>query len=158
MLFRLVVLLALLPLLEIAILVWIASKVGLLVTVALVLGMGVVGVALARYEGWRVWQKVQEQLHRGEMPTDSLLDALLVLVAGLLLVLPGVLSDVAALVLLIPPTRRLVRRLIQERLRAQFHVVSLPGDRIIDVRIVESEPERLEDGRHDGPGQPPSPR
>lgn len=158
MLFRLLMLLAILPLLEIAVLVWLASKTGLLFTVALLLGMGVLGAALARYEGWRVWQKVQDQLRRGEVPTDSLLDGFLIFVAGLLLVLPGVLSDVLALLLLIPPTRHFVRSVIRERLRARFRVVSLPGDRIVDVRVVEDRPERLKDRRQEGTGEPPAPR
>lgn len=151
---RLLLLALLIPLVELAILVWIASKTSVLFTIGLVLFMGVAGMLLARFEGLRVWRQVQMQLQRGETPTDSLLDAVLILVAGLLLALPGVLTDVLGLLLLVPPIRRIVRYRLQERFRTQIHTTSSrgryagagepAGDRIIDVKVIDVEPEQLE--------------
>jgi UPF0716 protein FxsA len=142
---RLLVFLILLPVVEIAVLAWIASKTSLLLVIALVLGMGVLGSLLARHQGLRMLQRVSLDLSAGRMPGDSLLDALLVLLAGLLLILPGVLSDMLAIALLIPSSRRMLKGLVRRYLSAQvnsIHVVTtgngFDGDDVIDVPFAES--------------------
>ena len=156
MLRRLLILIVLLPLVELVLLVWIAARTGAAITLALVLVPAVLGLALARYEGLRVWQRVQEQVQRGMVPADSLLDGLMIWIAGILLVLPGVLSDVAGLLLLVPPIRRLLREHVQRQMRARLQIVSGRGDwrqsgsdesgpggtdrdRILDVRVIDVE-------------------
>jgi len=144
MFLRLFLLFTIVPLVELALLVWIGQHIGLLPTLGIVLGAGLLGAALARHEGLRCWRAARENVRRGQLPTDSLLDALLVLVAGVLLVTPGVLTDLAGVSLLIPPVRRAIRRYLVRRFRAGFVVMHgrddgrTPGrDRVIDARVID---------------------
>jgi UPF0716 protein FxsA len=137
-----------LPIVEITLLVKLAGGIGWLPTIALVLGAGMAGAAIARVEGFRAAMRVRSQVARGVLPADEMFDGLLVAVAGGLLVLPGILSDVLGIVLLVRPTRRLVRQGLARwaRKRFQVHVVRghdaegvIPrGDQIIDARVVET--------------------
>jgi UPF0716 protein FxsA len=114
MLLKLILLLTIVPLVELFILVKLAQATSFLLTICIVLGTGALGAALARIEGLRVLARMQEQLDRGELPADSILDGVLVLLAAALLVTPGLITDACGFLLLIPPTRRLVR----DRLKA----------------------------------------
>lgn len=105
-----------LPVVEIAIFLRVADAIGLLPTVAGAVIAGFAGVALWRSEGLRTLTRAREALARGEMPVNEVFDGLCVLVAGVLLVLPGFLTDVVALVLLLPPVRRLLRGWLTSRM------------------------------------------
>jgi len=114
---RLLLAFTLIPVLELWLLLRIGSWLGAGATVALVVLTGVVGATLARREGVHAWSAVQAELSAGRLPGRELLEALLVLLAGIVLVTPGVLTDAAGLLLLVRPLRgRLVRRL-EERYR-----------------------------------------
>ncbi len=104
------------PVLEVVLLVRIGQAVGFLPTLAVVLGTGVVGAALARAEGFRIIVQAQRELAAGRIPGQALLDGISVLVAGAFLVAPGILTDLAGIALLLPPSRRWIQR----RARAQF--------------------------------------
>jgi UPF0716 protein FxsA len=109
---RLLLAFTLIPVLELWLLLRIGSWLGAGATVALVVLTGVVGATLARREGVHAWSTVQAELSAGRLPGRKLLEALLVLVAGIVLVTPGVLTDALGLLLLVRPVRaRLVRRL-----------------------------------------------
>ena len=120
MFFRLFLLFTIIPLVELYILIRIGEVIGALNTLVLVILTGVVGAYLARREGIRTFQRIQNLLAAGEMPGEALLDALLILVAGLVLVTPGVLTDLLGLFLLFPITRiqirERLRKYLQERL------------------------------------------
>jgi UPF0716 protein FxsA len=88
------------PFVELALLLWMAAHVGWLPTLALVVVTAIVGAAEVRREGFRVWIRFNEQLARGELPTDAMFDGLLVLVAGVLLLTPGLITDVIGFALL----------------------------------------------------------
>lgn len=107
----LLLLFTLVPLAEIALLVQLGSQLGFWPTLALVLGTGVAGAALAKWQGLRVLERIQRQLAEGVMPAAEIIDGALLLGAGLLLITPGALTDMAGIALLLPPVRRLVRRL-----------------------------------------------
>ncbi len=102
--------LLLLPFVELYLLALIARGVGVVPMLALVLVSGVLGSALARREGVRVLRQWQEAVSQRRVPEEGLLSGVLVFAGGVLLVLPGVLSDVMGLLLLLPPTRRVVAR------------------------------------------------
>ena len=91
---RLLLLITLLPLVEIAVLAWIATQTSVLFVLALVIGMGALGAALARYQGWQTMRRISADLETNHMPGDALLDGLLVLLAALLLIIPGVVSEI----------------------------------------------------------------
>lgn len=127
--FRLILLFTLLPLVELSLLLRIGEWLGPGPTIGLVVVTGIVGAWLARREGLRTWGRVQAELAGGRMPGEELLHALLVLIAGVVLVTPGVLTDIAGLLLLFRPTREIVARRMRKRLanRVQFQTVGF-GD------------------------------
>lgn len=142
MLGQLFLLVTLLPIVEIVVLVWLAGQTSVWFVLALVVAAGLIGSALVRHQGWRSMQRISAELERGQMPAEPLVDGMLVLVAAALLVLPGVLSDLAAIVLLFPPTRRVVKALFRRRISARVvrivpNEFDAPRDRIIDIRVVE---------------------
>lgn len=135
--FRLLLAFTLLPLAELWLLLRIGSVLGGLWTLALVVITGVAGATLARREGARAWSAVQIELAAGRLPGRELLEALLVLVAGIVLVTPGVLTDAAGLVLLVRPIRSAVVRRLERRygrrLEARIDAEASAGGRIIEI-------------------------
>lgn len=116
MLARLALLFVVVPLLELILLIQVGQVVGLPATILLVLATGVAGAALARREGLRTLTALQGELGRGALPGQSLLDGLAVLVGGAFLLTPGILTDVAGFLLLLPPSRRWVQRWVRKRI------------------------------------------
>jgi UPF0716 protein FxsA len=127
----LVVLLIAVPILELAVFVQVAAWIGWPLAVLLIIAFSVGGAWLMKREGLAVLRRSRQQWQRGEVPAVEVVNGLLILVAGMLMVLPGFITDVLGLVLLIPPTRTLVRvallRRFEKRIRAAL-TVSGPGD------------------------------
>lgn len=115
MLLKLFLSFTIIPVLEIYILIKLGTFLGALNTVIIVILTGILGAYLARLEGLQTMIKVREALGRGEMPAESMLDALLILVAGIVLLTPGFLTDVTGLLLLIPQTRLLFKRWLRNK-------------------------------------------
>lgn len=106
MLLRLFLLFTLVPVIELALLIKLGTVIGALPTVAIVLTTGAVGAWLARREGFAVLMQLRDELQKGLPPATKLTEGALVLAGALLLVTPGVLTDVTGLLLLLPPSRR----------------------------------------------------
>lgn len=113
---RLLLLLLLLPLAELVLLTMLADGTNWQTAVVVVLCTALAGALLIRRQSWRTLQRIRSELAAGRLPADALLDGLLIFIAGLLLLTPGLLTDTCAIGLLIPP----VRRLIKNRLVAYF--------------------------------------
>ncbi|WP_124726928.1 FxsA family protein [Staphylospora marina] len=112
--FRLVILVLLLvPAIELAGIITVGTWIGALPTFVLILLTGAVGVWLARREGLRTWKLARIQLNQGELPGDTLLDGVLILVGGILLLTPGFFSDVFGVLFVLPYTRSIVRHLLK---------------------------------------------
>jgi len=129
---KLVLLFTLVPLAELALLILIGDRIGVLPTIAIVVVTGATGAWLAKHEGLRVWRQWQECLAQGRTPDEGIIGGLLVLVGGILLLTPGVLTDLAGILLLVPQTRRLVadrvRRAIQKRIESgRIRMVHVSG-------------------------------
>ena len=151
--------LVLLPLVEIAVLVAVGRSIGLWWTLLLIVVVAVLGTWLARRESSRTYRALQQALSSGRMPTDEVTDAILLMVGGLLLLLPGFVSDVLALLLVLPFTRPAARRLLQAVVASRtLTVVGGPvgqgprrGGRppgagtVIDGEIVDERPPPWED-------------
>jgi len=105
MLFKLFLAFTIIPVLELYILIEVGSYLGALNTIMVVIVTGFVGAYLARLQGFQTMNRVRESLNRGEMPTEGLIDALLILLAGIVLLTPGFLTDIAGLLILLPQTR-----------------------------------------------------
>ena len=118
MFFRLLLLFTIVPLTELYLLLRVGSVLGVGLTILLVVGTGVVGAYLARLEGWRTLRQMQDNLHNGIAPTGELIDAALILGAGLLLITPGIVTDMVGFSLLLPLTRAALKRAIRRRLEA----------------------------------------
>jgi len=106
---RIIALLLLIPLVDMVMLVVVAGELGAVPTVLLVVLTGLIGMLLVRAEGRHTIAKIQRKVLQGEAPTDELLDGALLLIAGALLLTPGLVTDVIGFVLVIPPTRYPVR-------------------------------------------------
>ena len=112
---RLLLLFILVPLLELALLIEIGQRVGVWPTIALVVGTGFAGAALARWQGFLVLGRIQDELRNGHIPAGELLDGLLILAGGLLLLTPGLLTDMAGFSMLIPGTRQRIRQWLRRK-------------------------------------------
>jgi UPF0716 protein FxsA len=112
---RLLLLFTVVPLLELSLLLPIAETIGTLQTVGLVVVTGFLGAVLGKKQGLGVLKRIQTELAAGGLPADPILDGLIILVACTLLVTPGVLTDLTGILLLMPPLRRPVRRLIHSK-------------------------------------------
>jgi UPF0716 protein FxsA len=115
MLARLLALFIFVPLLDLAILVRVGQWLGFWPTMGIVVVTGTVGALLARSQGLGVIRGIRTEMSVGQIPSSRLLDGLLVLVGGTLLLTPGLLTDAVGFALLLPPSRRLVKRVLQRR-------------------------------------------
>lgn len=105
----LVILFVVAPLIELAVIIQVADAVGGLNTIGLLVAVSLVGAWLAKREGLSVLRRIRAALDRGELPSTEVADGGLILLAGALMIAPGFLSDALAILLLLPPTRALVR-------------------------------------------------
>lgn len=122
--------LILLPIIEIAIFIKVGQTIGLLPTLALVIGAALLGGLLLRQQGLSVLSQLRGNVDRGQMPGRTIADAMMIGVAALFLVLPGFLSDMVALALLLPP----VRGWIYGAMASRVKVVDTAGFRHTQAR------------------------
>jgi UPF0716 protein FxsA len=116
MLIKLFLAFTLIPILELYLLIEVGSYLGALNTIIIVIVTGVVGAYLARLQGFQTMNRIRESFNRGEMPTEGLIDAVLILLAGIVLLTPGFLTDIAGLLILVPQTRSRFKRWIMGKL------------------------------------------
>ena len=114
---RLLTLFLVVPIVELVLLLWIGEQVGFWPTAALIVGTALAGSFLAQREGLAAWRRFSDETAGGRMPGTALTDGLLILVAGALLLTPGVLTDVVGFALLLPPSRAAVRARITRRFK-----------------------------------------
>jgi UPF0716 protein FxsA len=144
---RLLLLFTIVPLVELWLLLAISQYTGPTLTILLVIGTGIAGAALARRQGWQTWSRIQAQLAQGQPPTGSLLDGMMILIAGALLITPGVLTDLVGFALLVPAIRDVLRqrlgRWIKTRATVQYQSMQSNtaggGPHRQDASIIEAE-------------------
>jgi UPF0716 protein FxsA len=126
----LVVLFILLPIAEIYVIVKVGEAIGILPTLALLILDGFVGAALARSQGRAAWERFNRALGEGRVPARETFDGAMIILGGALLLTPGFITDVVGFVLLIAPTRALVRglvaRLARRRVAFTWRVATPP--------------------------------
>ncbi|MGI9428287.1 MAG: FxsA family protein [Bythopirellula sp.] len=153
MLLPLFLLFTLMPLLELWLLFQLSGVFGFWTTIVVVLLTGMVGAVLAKMQGWHTMFKIQNSLRAGQLPAKEMGDGVLILVAGVLLITPGVITDIVGLSLLVPPVRFATRKLLQvwlmKRVKIETSVYTQktartrPSDknvvegRVVDAHVVE---------------------
>ena len=162
----LIVLFIVVPIAELAVLIQIGELIGVWWTIALLVADAILGSLLARSQGRHAWRRFNEALQAGRAPAREVMDGALVLFGGALLLTPGFLSDILGIVLLLPPTRALVRAILVRRFAGRM-VASMtagPGVRGPDARqpqgrqaydvegtAVDSPPDGLDSGQRQRP-------
>lgn len=116
---RLLLLFILTPLIELWLLMLVSERLGAATTIWLVLITGFVGASLARRQGLQTWMAIQRETQQGKMPAASLVDAMMIFVAGVLLITPGMMTDVVGFSLLVPPVRAFLRKRFQDSIKVQ---------------------------------------
>ena len=115
------------PLVELAVIVQVAGTIGAFNTIGLLVVVSLVGAWLARREGIGVVRRIQAALDRGQMPSAEVADGGLILFAGALMIAPGFVSDALAILLLLPPTRALVRGPLMRYVGRRSRVTVMSG-------------------------------
>ena len=100
---------------ELSLLVWLGSHLGILMLILLLIGSSLLGIVIIRVRGWYSLTRVKQQLTQGELPTDALFGSLRWLIAGILFVIPGFVTDIFACVLLSPLGRYMINAFIGSR-------------------------------------------
>ncbi len=124
---------------ELAVFIAVGHAIGVLATVGLLILTSLVGAALLRREGARTLGAFVEALRARRAPHRELLDGMLITAAGLLVVVPGFVSDFVGLLLLLPPIRALVRRRILRSASRRTPARYAPSD-VIEGEIVDEPP------------------
>ncbi|MGH9209470.1 MAG: FxsA family protein [Acidimicrobiales bacterium] len=161
MVLLLLLLLVVLPVAELVLIVRVAGEIGVLDTLALLALVSIVGVWLAKRAGLGVVARIRQAQAEGRVPEREVADGALVLLGGLLLLLPGFISDIMGIALLLPPTRAGIRTLALRRLANRGRVVVVgrrdraDGQADGDIWDVESWEETPPDGRRGQIGEGP---
>jgi len=110
----------LMPIIELIVLFKVYQAFELGPTLAIVILTGIIGAYLARAQGMMVLRQTQQDLAEGRMPAPRLIDGVMILVAGVLLVTPGLVTDTIGFLLLVPPVRVAIRMWMRRRLEAKL--------------------------------------
>src|SRR2546423_436964 len=121
--FILVLLFIALPIAEIYVIVKVGEAIGILPTLAILIADAVLGWLLLRQQGRTAWRRFNAAIAKGRFPGREVADGLMVTVGGTLLLTPGFITDVFGFLLLLPPTRALVRSGLFRYLRRRFVLV-----------------------------------
>lgn len=108
------------PILELWLLVRLGARYGVLPTVLLVVFTGIAGAWMARTQGLMVLMSIQREMGEGRMPAPQMIDGVMILVAGVLLLTPGLITDVAGFLLLAPPVRVIIRGWMRRKLERKL--------------------------------------
>jgi len=152
---KLLLLFIVVPAVELMLLLQLGGYLGALPTFGLVVTTGIVGAYLARRQGVSVLTKAQNQMRAGEVPAGSIADGVMIVIAGALLMTPGILTDALGFSLLVPRFRATVKGVLRERFRKavdeqRLHVnfsstePDLRSGPVIDIHSDPFDPERAQ--------------
>lgn len=146
-----------LPLVEIAVFIVVSRAIGVTATIGLVLLSMIAGTTLMRRQGFGVLRRMQAELDSGRVPGEAMVHGAMIVLAGVLLIIPGFVSDVVGLALFLPPVRDFVWSAIRRRIEIVTVETRAPGGPgpVVDL---DADAFRRRDG-HDGgePGKGGSP-
>jgi UPF0716 protein FxsA len=153
MLLPLVLLFIVVPIAELAVLIQVGQVIGVWWTIAILIADAILGSILMRAQGRAAWRRFNDAMAAGRMPGREVLDGALVMFGGLLMLTPGFITDILGFVLLIPPTRAVVRTVLARRL-TQRMVVSMSRPRARPDDVVDGTAVDIENDRLAPPGGP----
>jgi UPF0716 protein FxsA len=148
MLLPLVLLFIVVPIAELAVVIQVGQAIGVWWTVGLLVADSILGSVLMRAQGRTTWRRFNEAIAAGKVPAREVLDGSLVIFGGLLLLTPGFITDFLGILLLIPPTRALVRAVLARRLTHRM-VASMTAPRaqrpddVVEGTAVDVDGDRL---------------
>ncbi|MEJ2313371.1 MAG: FxsA family protein [Nitrospirota bacterium] len=125
MLFKLFAIFAVVPVIELSLLIYVGSRIGTLNTIAIILLTAVVGAFMVRFEGMGVLYRIRLDLGEGRIPTEELINGALILVAGALLLTPGFVTDFVGFLLVLPATRELIKPPLKRYLKRHISDISI---------------------------------
>jgi len=117
------------PIAELYVILQVGSWLGILPTVAILILDSILGSMLLRAQGRAAWRRFNDSLSAGRPPAREVLDGGLIILGGAFLLTPGFLTDIIGLLLLIPPTRAVLRRLVVRRFARTFITRATGGGR-----------------------------
>jgi UPF0716 protein FxsA len=124
----LVILFIVVPIAELYVIIKVGELIGVWPTLALLFADAILGSLLLRHQGRGAWRRFNEALAARRFPGKEVADGAMIVIGGTLLLAPGFITDIAGLILLIPPTRAIIRRLFRSYFSRRFVVVgSIPG-------------------------------
>ncbi len=151
---RLLLLFLIVPLVELYLLIKIGGIIGLPATLAIIVITAFLGASLTRAQGAKVLQRFQQATMEGRLPHEEVMDGLMILLAGAVLLTPGFITDIAGFLLLVPPIRTLVRKLVVRMLKGRIQMVEVGGGSRNasspprrDDGVIEAEAEVIDDKR-----------
>ncbi len=113
----LILLFIVVPIAELYVIIQVGQAIGALPTIALLIADSILGSWLLRHHGRGAWARFTESLGRGRIPTNEVADGAMILFGGALMLTPGFLTDLLGMLLLLPPTRALLRPVLLRRVR-----------------------------------------
>ena len=108
------------PVTEIALFIWSGNTIGLVPTILIILGTGILGAYLAKKQGLKAIHDIQMQMKNFEAPGDAMVNALFVFAGGLLLLSPGFVTDIFGLMFLFSPTRQIFKPIVYNWIRTKM--------------------------------------
>ena len=116
------------PLAELYVILKVGDAIGVVWTILLLAADSVLGSLLLRAQGRSVWRRFNETMAAGRVPHRELIDGVLIVFGGAFLITPGFLTDIVGLLLLVPPTRSVIRRVVARRLGRRIVTTREPFD------------------------------
>lgn len=139
------------PIVELYLFIEVSASIGFGAAVFWIVAVSVIGAWLVKREGIGALRRANAKVVAGELPTDELINGILIVFAGALMLTPGFLTDATGLLLLFPPTRALVRRPLRRRFASGPIIVGTrfsggfgpsPGGDVMDADSWEDPPDR----------------
>jgi UPF0716 protein FxsA len=152
MLLPLVLIFVVVPIVELAVIIQVGQVIGVWWTIGLLIADSILGAVLMRSQGRAAWRRFNEAVGGGRVPAREVLDGALVIFGGALLLTPGFITDMLGLLLLIPPTRAIVRRILARRL-AHRMVASVTTTRVRPRQSSDVEGTAVDVDRTHDPGR-----
>lgn len=148
---KLLILFIAVPIAELYLFMTIGKQIGLPQTLLIIALTAVLGAWLTKMQGARALARFQKATAEGRLPHEEVLDGVMILIAGVVLLTPGFLTDAVGFALLVPPVRSFLRKRLAEALKSRIHIVTagdVPGARPRhsgDADVIEAEVEVMDE-------------